>query len=124
MPTFKPELTIAVQVSDWLAARDWYRDVLGLEETFVVEEGGWAEFAGPLGVVIGLSALHGQAHPGVGGTTITFGVSDIEAARAELEDNRVQFTGPTTELPGMVKLATFKDPDGNEMMLAENLMQP
>ena len=83
MPTFKPELTIAVQVSDWLAARDWYRDVLGLEETFVVEEGGWAEFAGPLGVVIGLSDLHGQAHPGVGGTTITFGVSDIEAARAE-----------------------------------------
>ena len=52
MPTFKPELTIAVQVSDWLAARDWYRDVLGLEETFVVEEGGWAEFAGPLGVIV------------------------------------------------------------------------
>ena len=60
----------------------------------------------------------------MGGTTITFGVSDIEAARTELEANRVQFTGPTTELPGMVKLATFKDPDGNEMMLAENLMQP
>ena len=33
MPTFKPELTIAVQVSDWLAARDWYRvvgQVMGL----------------------------------------------------------------------------------------------
>ncbi len=122
--TLKSELIISIQVTDWAASRSWYHDKLGMEEGFVVEEAGWAEFAGPLGVVIGLSALHGEPHPGPGGCTITFGVADIDAARADLESNGVRFQGPTNELPGMVKLATFEDPDGNVLMPAQNLMQP
>jgi hypothetical protein len=33
----------------------------------------------------------------------------------------VRFDGPTIELPGMVKLATFFDPDGNPMMFYQDL---
>lgn len=121
---FKPELTVSVLVSDWQASRAWYREKLGLEEGFVVEEGGWAELNGPLGVVIGLNSLNGEPHPGAGGVTMVLGVADIDAARAELEAKSVAFLGPTDELPGMVKLARFQDPDGNVMMLAQNLMQP
>lgn len=121
--TLKQELTIAVPVTDFKAARTWYSTKLGLQESFAVEEAGWAEFGGPLGVVIGLSALNGEPHPGKGGCTMTFGVEDIDAARTALESAGVAFQGPTTEMPGMVKLATFSDPDGNVMMLAQNLMQ-
>jgi len=120
--TLKPELTVSILVSDWDAARAWYREKLGLEEGFVVD--GWAELNGPLGVVVGLSALNGEPHPGAGGVTLVFGVEDIAAARSELEANGVQFLGPTDETPGMVRLASFQDPDGNVMMLAQNLMQP
>ena len=122
--SFKPELTIAVSVADWNAARKWYSEKLGLVESFAVEEAGWAEFSGPLGVVIGLNSLRGEAHPGPGATQITFGVEDVDQARASLEAAGVQFQGPTEEIPGMVKLANFQDPDGNAMILAQNLMQP
>ena len=120
----KQELTVSVLVSDWPAARRWYSEKLGLEENFVVEEGGWAEFAGPLGVVIGLNALNGEPHPGAGPVSMVFGVDDIAKERAGLEANGVQFLGPTEEIPEMVKLARFQDPDGNVMMLAQNLAQP
>ena len=50
-----------------------------------------------------------------------FGVNDISSSRSELEDKGVSFDGETVEIPGMVKLATFFDPDGNAYMLAESL---
>jgi CreA protein len=121
---FTSELTISVAVSDWNAARAWYREKLGFEEGFVVEEGGWAEFAVPGGAILGLNALNGEPHPGAGGTTLTLGVKNLDEARTALEGAGVQFLGPTDEMPGMVRLATFQDPDGNVMMLAQNLMQP
>ena len=58
---------------------------------------------------------------GAGGTTPVFGVNDIVSSRSELEDKGVTFDGETVEIPGMVKLATFFDPDGNAYMLAESL---
>ena len=120
----KQELTVSVLVSDWQASRTWYREKLGLEEGMVVEDGGWAEFAGPAGVIIGLNSLWGEPHPGPGGVTMVFGVDDIAASRAELEGKGVTFLGENEEVPEMVKLARFQDPDGNVMMLAESLVQP
>ena len=51
----------------------------------------------------------------------TFGVKDIAAARAHLESLGTKFDSDTYEIEGMVKLATFYDPDGNAWMLAESL---
>ena len=58
---------------------------------------------------------------GRGGTTPVFGVTDIEVARRDLEGKGVRFDGDSQEIPGMVKLATFFDPDGNSYMLSESL---
>lgn len=121
---FKPELTLSILVTDFAAARRWYTEKLGFEEMYAVEEVGWAEFQTPLaGATIGLNRLDGP-HPGAGSITIVFGVKDIAATRAELERRGVQFEGPTNEILGMVKLATFSDLDGNQLMLAESLGQP
>ena len=59
--------------------------------------------------------------PDVKGNTPTWGVADIEAARGYLEGKGVRFDGETQDIGGMVKLATFYDPDGNSFMLAESL---
>jgi len=125
MPAFKPELTLAVTVSDFKRAAEWYTSKLGLQNVYTVDEVGWGEFTSPVtGVTIGLStARPGESVVRDGGATITFGVLDIDAARAELESKGVPFDGPTDELPGMVKLATFRDPDGNAFMLAQSLGQ-
>ena len=68
------------------------------------------------GIIIGLGQTEELKH---GGTVPTFGVKDIVAARAHLESLGTKFDGDTYEIDGMVKLATFYDPDGNAWMLAE-----
>ena len=57
-----------------------------------------------------------------GGVVAVFGVADLDAARAELEAKGVEFDGPNTGQPDMVKLATFFDPDRNRYMFAESLV--
>ena len=66
-------------------------------------------------------ARAGVSHFGAGGATLTFAVDDIEAARKRLEGLNVRFDGPTREIPDMVKLATFFDPDGNTFMFSQSL---
>lgn len=121
MPGFEYDrtITLSTPVGDLDESIAWFRDVLGFEEIFKVPEAGWAEVSTSAdGVSIGLEA--GATAEGRG-TTPVFGVVDIEAARSELEANGVRFEGETVELPGMVKLATFFDPDGNRFMFAQSL---
>lgn len=42
----------------------------------------------------------------------------LEELRAGLEAKGVLFQGPTQVIPGKVRLATFKDPDGYTVRLA------
>lgn len=101
-------------------ALDWYTGVLGFELLYRLDEMGWAEVKTEVpGVNVGLSQVES---PGVGaGPVPTFGVRDVDAARARLEGGGVRFDGETQVIPGMVKLATFFDPDGNAFMLYETL---
>ena len=112
-------LTCAVHVSDVEKSIAWYRDVLGFKLMYHMKEMGWCEMASPVsGVLVGLSQVE---DPKVRGVTLTWGVNDIESARKTLEADDVRFDGPTQEIPEMVKLATFYDPDGNTYMLYESL---
>ena len=43
-------------------------------------------------------------------------VSDVAAARDDLEANGVEFDGPTRDT-GVCHMASFRDPDGNSLML-------
>jgi catechol 2,3-dioxygenase-like lactoylglutathione lyase family enzyme len=114
-------LTLAFQVKDRKASIAWYERVLGLKLLYDVEEIGWCELSTPVTggtVSIGLSEVE---TPKTGGPVPTLGVADVDAARAALEAADVRFDGETIEIPGMVKLATFFDPDGNAFMLSESL---
>jgi catechol 2,3-dioxygenase-like lactoylglutathione lyase family enzyme len=114
------EATAAIAVSDYQAALAWYRDVLGFRVVSELESWGWAQLQTPVdGLLIGIGQSE-EVKKG-GGATLTFTVKDIAAARSYLEGERVRFDGETSQVEDMVKLATFYDPDGNALMLAEQL---
>ena len=114
------DVTVAIQVSNIDASIAWYQDVLGLNLLYKVDEIGWCELATKTeGLQIGLSQVENAK--GSVGCVPTFGVVDIDAARSLMESNDVRFDGPTQTIDGLVKLATFFDPDSNPFMLAQSL---
>ncbi len=120
---FDGGLNCALSVVDLKKSIAWYTDLLGFELLYHLEEMGWCELATPVtGVTLGLSQV--EAVEGKGGATLTFGVSDIEAARATLEAADVRFDGDTAVIPDMVKYATFFDPDGNTLMFYQDISPP
>lgn len=95
-------------------------DDRGFTPIYAMQEPGWAELRTHVpGVVVGLSQVE-EVTTG-GGATLTFGVHDLDAARARLEAAEVPFDGDTIVIPDQVKLATFFDPDGNALMLFQGL---
>ena len=115
-------LTVGYQVKDIKKAIDWYSNVLGFKLLYRVEEMAWCELASEVHRVnIGLSQVE-KPNIGLAGK-LTWGVKDIDAARKVLEAKKVRFDGPTQEIPGMVKLATFFDPDGNPMMFYQDMQK-
>jgi len=113
-------MTAALSVSDLDASIPWYREMLGFELIYRLESWGWCELkTGVPGVSLGLGET--DEVKTAGGATLTFNVVDIAAARGYLEERGVRFDGETSEIEGMVKLATFYDPDGNSFMLAQSL---
>ena len=112
-------LTLAMSVRDRHASATWYRDTLGFELIHHIDEAGWTELQTKTeGVTLGLGE---QTEPSPGNTVPVFGVADIATARGAMEAAGVKFDGPTDTVEGMVATATFYDPDGNALMLAQDL---
>lgn len=118
--TYVPELTSSIGVTDMNASLAWYRNVLGFSLLNRVDEIGWSELStGVDGVTLGLSQNE-RVSVG-GGATNVWGVKNIDEAKAHLDAHGVKQDGDIQHIPGMVKLITFYDPDGNAMMFAQTL---
>ncbi len=112
-------ITLALSVRDRHASAEWYEKNLGFRLLAHIDEAGWSEMqTHTAGVTLGLGE---QAEPTPGNTVPVFGVADIAVARAALESVDVKFDGETETIEGMVSTATFYDPDGNALMLAQDL---
>ena len=121
MPVISPDntITIALSVRDRHVSANWYTDMLGFEALYHIDDAGWSELkTNTTGVTLGLGE---QAEPSPGNTVPVFGIADIDRARKALEVAGVEFDGETTVIKGMVATATFYDPDGNALMLAQDL---
>jgi catechol 2,3-dioxygenase-like lactoylglutathione lyase family enzyme len=115
---FDGGLTCAIGVSDLDRSIAWYRDTLGFDLLYRLEDNAWCELkTGVERVNVGLSQVEDAG--GKGGATLTFGVEDIEAAKAELDSRGIRQDGPIRDIPGLVRLLTFYDPDDNALMLYE-----
>jgi predicted enzyme related to lactoylglutathione lyase len=117
--TWEPSLLIQLQVKDLDRSIRFYEGTLGFK---VTERRDDLQFAhvdcGLKGLQLGLSA-GGTIIPGAATVVLNFGVTgDVEAARKALEAKGVVFLGPTVVIPGKVRLAEFRDPDGYRLRLA------
>lgn len=102
-------------------AKKFYGEVLGLKQLFEMQ--GWAEFshAGNGAAAIGVSANPATADQK--GATVVLKVDDIEQTRRQLIERGVKFDGEVEEIPGIVRLTSFRDPFGNLLQLAQPLNQ-
>ena len=117
--TLDSTITFAISVRDRHASAQWYNKMLGFELIYHADEAGWSELAtNTTGVTLGLGE---QTEPSPGNSVPVFGTPDIAKSRSALEDEGVKFDGETMVIEGMVKTASFYDPDGNALMLAEDL---
>jgi predicted enzyme related to lactoylglutathione lyase len=119
---FVPEITASLGVTNLDASIAWYETVLGFTLLYRADEIGWCEMSTHMtGVNVGLSQNRKVAQGG--GATNVWGVTDIEAAKAELDSHGVKQDGDIQTIPDLVRLITFYDPDGNAMMLSQSLME-
>ena len=121
LATLDSTITLALSVRDRHASAKWYRETLGFELIHHIDEAGWSEMRTLTpGVTLGLGE---QAEPAPGNTVPVFGLADIATARTAMEAAGIRFDGPTETIEGMVSTATFYDPDGNALMLAQDLTE-
>ena len=108
------------QVKDLDAAKKFYGEVLGLKKT--LDLGGWCEFSHADGAAsIGLNAMRDGDDER--GATVVLRVDDLNRTQKELTAKGVKFEGDVHEVPGVVRIATFRDPSGNRLQLCQVLMQ-
>jgi catechol 2,3-dioxygenase-like lactoylglutathione lyase family enzyme len=101
-------------VSDLQRSLTFYRDTLGLGE--IRAEGDWAELDAN-GLRLGLNASEDPR--GDGGAIIAFQPEGgVDGAVEELRSNGVEVPGDVSDHP-WGRLATFKDPDGNDLQVYE-----
>jgi catechol 2,3-dioxygenase-like lactoylglutathione lyase family enzyme len=105
--------TVGVPSQDTERSRRFYVETLGLRP----DERSWNEFwVGDTCFAIWEPARFGlEFQPQRNGIAL-LRVDDVAAVRQELESTGVEFVGETVDT-GVCHMATFKDPDGNELVL-------
>ena len=102
------------RVRDFEAGRSFYKDKLGFEETYVDEEGRWANLERD-----GMEIAVAEGEPEEAGVA-TVDVPDVKAEAERLRAENVD-VGVVLELHGEMRLLDVFDPDGNRIQLAEEL---
>jgi catechol 2,3-dioxygenase-like lactoylglutathione lyase family enzyme len=104
-------------VRDFDRGRDFYKRLLGFEETFVDWDDRWAKLEhGDMRIALA------EGEPNADGGVATVDVGDVkaEAERLRAEDVEV---GTVLELAGQMRLVDVFDPDGNRVQLAQPLVE-
>jgi catechol 2,3-dioxygenase-like lactoylglutathione lyase family enzyme len=107
-------VSVWYRVRDLAAARAFYRNVLGFDETFADEEGRWARLRRD-DMEIALWEAQGDE-----GGVASVSVPDLRAEVERLRDKGVE-VGVILELHGQVRLVDVFDPDGNRIQLTEEI---
>ena len=115
-----PELTCARGVTDIVRSIEWYTRVLNMTLIYHAEDISWGELTTSVAKVsLGLGQV--ETVKTGGGATLVWGVDDIDAAKAHLDRHGVEQDGEIEHIPGLVKLLSFRDPDGNDLKFSQNL---
>ena len=114
----QPGATISIPVRDLKKSVAWYRRTFGFEVARTLHEPAWCELTTPTAHVrIGLAQVDGGES---GDTTPIFSVGSIEVAAAALAAEHIA-TSEVVTVAGHARLLTLQDPDGNTLMIQEEL---
>jgi catechol 2,3-dioxygenase-like lactoylglutathione lyase family enzyme len=127
MDTTTPLVTgvdfVYVPTRDYEASRDFYTNVLGLDQSKDYERIPGGEFeTGNLTLQIVQSDAIGRQFEATR-NPIALRVEDVQAARSTLESRGVSFARDTID-SGVCHMAIFEDPDGNLLMLHHRYAPP
>lgn len=118
-----------ISVSDLKNATRFFTEILGMKVSQPDTGFGWVELIGKEGgALLGLAQMtkKGDPHnpvdhsPGMN-AVVTFTVDDLDNTIAELKQKKVEIVGDICEVPGLVKLQFFRDPDGNLFQFCQEL---
>ena len=99
-------------VRDFDQGRDFYKRLLGFDETYVDWEDRWAKLEhGKMRIAIG------EGEPVEAGVA-TVDVTDVKAVAERLREEGVE-VGVVIELAGQMRIVDVFDPDGNRVQLAQ-----
>jgi predicted enzyme related to lactoylglutathione lyase len=105
--------TVGIPSRDGKRSRQFYVETLGLRP----DERSWNEFwIGETCFAIWYPEQFGGEFEPQKNSLVLLRVQDVAAARAELEAKGVEFVGETFDT-GVCHMATFVDPDGNQLTL-------
>ncbi len=103
-------------------AKAFFHEILGLDIKEENPEFGWMELGAEDGVRLGVGKDADGSELSAGENAIvTMRVEDIVNAKAYLESKDVKFHGEIMEIPTIIKMALFTDPDGNKFQLIQLL---
>ena len=109
-----------VPVLDFERAKSFYMEDLEFKLVLEDQESNWAEFQISPGAKI---AIHGvkvtNANP-IG--ALVLDVENLEKSELWLRGKGIKLTDKE-EIPGLAKLASFTDPDGNVIQLSQTLVK-
>ena len=114
---------VRVLVRDYATSFRFWRDTVGLRVTFGDEEGPYADFdTGPATLAIftatamanDTNVTSGRGGRGADDLLVVLQVDDVDAKVRELEERGVRFASQPTDQPDWgIRVAHFRDPDGN-----------
>ena len=110
---------VKIPVSDFARSTAFYREVLGLDEDFAVEQYGWAQYSvGAASICIYVAGLGGgETKPGID-TGIQLRVTDAKAAYALIKARGGKLGELNSGDDGTVEF-DVSDPDGNKLAIAQ-----
>ena len=102
-------------VRDFDLGRDFYKRVLGFEETYVDWDDKWSKLEhGTMRIALA------EGEPNPEGGVATVDVADVKAEAERLRTEGVE-VGVVLELAGQMRIVDLFDPDGNRVQLAQSM---
>ena len=102
-------------VRDFDLGRDFYKRVLGFEETFVDWDDKWSKLERG-----GMRIALAEGEPTLSGGVAAIDVDDVKALADRLRGEGVE-VGTVLDLAGQMRLVDVFDPDGNRLQLTQEL---
>lgn len=119
--------TLGIYLS-WIVVEDiekaikFYTEVAGLQLKEYHKEFFWAELSGPNGILLGISQESPENPIRAGqNAVVTISVENLDDAIAHFKARHVTFVDEVVEVPGHVKMISFRDASGNIMQLVQKL---